>query len=237
MASEPLYNTGLDFSSKIEDVNYVKLPDLFNDVANSIEAWIKIPTDIPDDYSIGVFFGAHGSWLVDLGPREESRTCNLIEIHPGGQPFFHWNDREHLIKLSELDFRTGEWIHYAVVRDEAASRRGMFTFYVKGEEVYVHILGAGTPVIPRDPFIIGGGYRTVNENSEVTFDGKVGELRVWNTARSAEQIKDNMNKELTGNEEGLLGYWKFDEGEGDVLHDSSPYENHGAIVGAKWYTE
>lgn len=35
-------------------------------------------------------------------------------------------------------------------------------------------------------------------------------------------------------ETGLVGWWKFDEGTGDILHDSSGKNNHGDIRGAKW---
>lgn len=34
--------------------------------------------------------------------------------------------------------------------------------------------------------------------------------------------------------EGLVGWWKFDEGTGDILHDSSGKNNHGKIHGATW---
>jgi len=66
-----------------------------------------------------------------------------------------------------------------------------------------------------------------------TIDGEVYEVRIWNTARTQQQIQDNMNKELTGNEEGLIGYWKFNEGTGLTAYDSAG-ANHGTIHGATW---
>ena len=33
---------------------------------------------------------------------------------------------------------------------------------------------------------------------------------------------------------GLVGYWKFDEGLGNIVYDSSGYSNHGTIYGATW---
>ncbi|MFH0795443.1 MAG: LamG domain-containing protein [Candidatus Omnitrophota bacterium] len=35
-------------------------------------------------------------------------------------------------------------------------------------------------------------------------------------------------------EEGLAGWWKFDEGSGEILHDSSGNGNDGKIYGATW---
>ncbi len=39
---------------------------------------------------------------------------------------------------------------------------------------------------------------------------------------------------VAAGEEGLLGYWKFDEGQGDVVVDRSGRENDGEIWGARW---
>ena len=37
-------------------------------------------------------------------------------------------------------------------------------------------------------------------------------------------------------EKGLLAHYRFDEGEGEILHDASGHGNHGAIEGATWVT-
>ena len=59
------------------------------------------------------------------------------------------------------------------------------------------------------------------------------EVRIWNTARTQQQIQDNMNKELSGDEPGLVGYWKFNEGQGTTVYDNAG-NNHGTIHGATW---
>lgn len=51
------------------------------------------------------------------------------------------------------------------------------------------------------------------------FPGHVSELRVWNVARSSSDLKEDMNKSLSGNENGLIGYWTFNEGEGQSSTD------------------
>jgi len=35
---------------------------------------------------------------------------------------------------------------------------------------------------------------------------------------------------------GLMAYWNFNEGNGDILHDRSENKNHGTIYGATWTT-
>jgi hypothetical protein len=67
------------------------------------------------------------------------------------------------------------------------------------------------------------------DGSEFHFHGFVDEVRVWNLARTAGEIQADMHRRLAGNETGLIGYWRCDEGEGQVLHDASPLGNHGQL--------
>jgi len=61
------------------------------------------------------------------------------------------------------------------------------------------------------------------------YDGMIDEVRIWEIMRTQQEIEDNMNCLLSGNEEGLVGYWRMDEGEGQTLHDMTPNENHGIL--------
>ena len=46
--------------------------------------------------------------------------------------------------------------------------------------------------------------------SETIFcDGHFDELRIWTDIRTAQEISDNYQTELVGNEANLVGYWKF----------------------------
>lgn len=48
---------------------------------------------------------------------------------------------------------------------------------------------------------------------ERQLDGEICEVRVWNVARSQQEIFDNMyNIEDPANTPGLQAYWKFNEG-------------------------
>ncbi len=46
-----------------------------------------------------------------------------------------------------------------------------------------------------------------------------------------------MFNELTGNEEGLVASWNFNEGFGNTIYDLSGNGNHGTIYGATWSTD
>ena len=60
------------------------------------------------------------------------------------------------------------------------------------------------------------------------FHGELDEIRIWNVARSQEQIQAAMNTSLSGKEEGLLAYWNFDDG---TAKDLSGHGNDGLLNG------
>ena len=48
------------------------------------------------------------------------------------------------------------------------------------------------------------------------------QIRMWKKCLSENVIKDNMSRQVAGDSDGLIGYWKCDEGTGNELKDSSP---------------
>jgi len=61
------------------------------------------------------------------------------------------------------------------------------------------------------------------------------EVRVWNVARTHEEIVGNLDRNLTGGEAGLAGLWQFNEGAGVAVADQTANGNGAVIVnGATW---
>lgn len=53
------------------------------------------------------------------------------------------------------------------------------------------------------------------------FDGFIDEVRLWDEARTEEQLKENLNKPFTEPiTPGLLGQWTFNEGAGEMVIDA-----------------
>jgi cell division septation protein DedD len=61
------------------------------------------------------------------------------------------------------------------------------------------------------------------------FGGIIDEVRIWNVPRTQQQIQEDMYRQLAGNEPGLVGYWNFNEGEGQIAHDLTANGNHGRL--------
>ncbi len=120
--------------------------------------------------------------------------------------------------------RVGEWQHIAVVYSSSDVK-----FYFNGTE---YSYGnpdqttntAETANIGRNPTY--GEY----------FDGSINEVRIWKVALTQSQIQDMMHNEITPstiatglNWSDLIGYWKFEEGSGQIAYDSSDSSNDARL--------
>jgi len=59
------------------------------------------------------------------------------------------------------------------------------------------------------------------------------ELRIWNTEVSRESSVANMNVSLVGNEDGLMGYWPMNEGNGNLAKDAARFK-HITLDNVNW---
>ncbi|TCO09862.1 BNR-4 repeat-containing protein [Natronoflexus pectinivorans] len=114
----------------------------------------------------------------------------------------------------------GEWNHVALVITENTK-----TLYLNGvpfEQTgsFTNFNFNGTTYLGWDP--------AVNDR---TLRGLVNEFRIWNTARSAQELSDYKNETLTGCEDGIIGYWNFNNASPQVT-DLTNNEKHGIINGA-----
>lgn len=78
----------------------------------------------------------------------------------------------------------------------------------------------------------------VTSNPFQLLQGEMSEVRLWNCARSADEIADTMHLQLTGRETDLAGYWKLGgiaKEDGEMLvYDFSVNANHGKARGAPY---
>ncbi|WP_428224512.1 LamG-like jellyroll fold domain-containing protein [Flavobacterium sp.] len=65
---------------------------------------------------------------------------------------------------------------------------------------------------------------------EVTFNGAIDEVRIWNTVRSDAEVLADMNTCLTGGELGLYLSYNFNEGSRTIIHDLSVNHYDGEIL-------
>lgn len=88
------------------------------------------------------------------------------------------------------------------------------------------------------PYEGSGSVQIGSQNSnQHFFDGNLDDIRIWNVARTVEQINSSKNCELQGNESGLLAYYKFNQGFSSAdntsittLTDATVNANNGALT-------
>jgi len=118
-----------------------------------------------------------------------------------------------------------QWYHLAAVNSNGARH-----LYVNGIEKPV----SGTPITiatNSDPVTFGVDYLAAPRY----LDGLMDEVRIWNIVRSQTEIQGAMNRRLSGEEAGLAGYWRLDEGSGTNAVDSTTNGNNGVLMnGALW---
>lgn len=197
--------------------SYVELPpNIFRNLNEAtVEFWAK--WDRFNNYSRVFEFGA--SW----------QSMSVFNHYNGGDLRFNLypkNSKENpasaFVARANGVLRSNEWIHVAVV-----SGPGGMKLYANGEVVGMHTNEASLAAINVEQInLLGRGLSRNPDDKD--FRGQLDEVRVWNHRRTPEQIRENMNRRISGRAEGLVGLWNFDDG---MATDASARANHGKFVG------
>jgi len=132
---------------------------------------------------------------------------------------FFFRDESNLVdKFIPVTIERGIWHHIAVTLNS----EGIVKTYFNGNLIDTDV--RDVPINVTGILNIGRSSRTETEH----FDGFIDEVRIWNIARTQEDIQATMNATLQGDEPGLVGYWSVDD---STANDSSLYGNHGTLMG------
>ncbi len=134
---------------------------------------------------------------------------------PNNMPQFVVNIGGHQRLNANARLNLNTWYHIAGVYDGS-----MMYLYINGK-LDKSQSQTGNLTTTSHALGLGGEDRNL--------DGQMDEVRIWNTARTASQIRNNMCKSLTGNESGLVAYYNFDNTSGTVLQDFSGNGYNGAL--------
>jgi anthranilate/para-aminobenzoate synthase component I len=118
------------------------------------------------------------------------------------------------------EFVVGKWYHLAGTYDGSTIAIFVDGLFVDSKNI------SGRLNIDQSDLYIGRGNPTFSSGEY--FHGELDEIRIWNVARSQEQIQAAINSPLTGREEGLVGYWNFEDG---TAKDLSSNGNDGVLDG------
>ena len=189
----------------------------------TVSAWIK-PTEYPNEYTrIILKTDERGqnphkrSFLLQIVDSGKIRTTSA----PQGMDFVSISSPSNSVELNN-------WHHIAAVIDV---KKDSFKLFIDGNEVGKrNYRGAKSIHKSKLPFRFGWMHWD-NPESQKSYVGQIDEVRIWNIPRTEDQIRADMNKQLKGDEPGLIGYWKFDEQSDGIVADSSPNNNEGRLIG------
>ncbi|KQC12883.1 MAG: hypothetical protein APR63_10020 [Desulfuromonas sp. SDB] len=214
--------SALKFTPNQSSTNCPASPGLNITDSLTIEAWIY-PTGWGPNTTVG-----YGT-ILD----KEEFTVLLIKGVYGknclGLKMNHQEGGSSLTMTPDSSISLHGWLHIAV------------TYGYEDSTVKIYINGVEQTLNSTNP---PSGKIADNLNSDLSigfyqnfnysFDGIIDEVRLWNIVRSSQEVYANMGGYLSGNEAGLVGYWKMNEGWGDSLIDNSVNTYNFSVEDINW---
>lgn len=161
------------------------------------------------DHLISTVMGVEDAFLIRIG--DAGIPQNQLQIATANRAKY---------TSSDLIIPTNVWVHIAVTYDAVTHE---LTVYINGRNKLRANTGTITPIDwgNRD-FWIGHSF-----DSNRFLTGNISECRVWNKALTSDEINSpNHFYFVDPASEGLVAYWKFNEGGGSVVTDYSKNGNN-----------
>ena len=175
--------------------------------------------DLTSNYTLEAWiFPETFSWLAGIISKYHTNAANGYLLRMTNQAPYTGLGFDELITSTNI-LNANQWYHVAAVK-EGGSRR----LYLNGVEQ--SLSGSALNISANNnPIRIGSDY------GSRYFDGRIDEVRIWNIAREQADIAADMDSTLSGNENGLVAYYHFNEGEGNTLYDQTGNGHDGLLIG------
>lgn len=194
--------TGLDFDGTNDYVSVADANALDLTKNFTLEAWVH-PTSLGSGYSR--ILGKSGAYGLGIN------NANIRFSTYGVQNY----DLAYAVP-------TGQWTHIALVMNNTDDA----LFYVNGI-LRGTVDGTVSAEISGDALWIGA---SSNGGGEEYFNGRIDEVRIWNTPRTATQIQDNLLRVVDPASANLVATYRFDEALGTSLTDATSNALNGTLT-------
>lgn len=203
----PSSGQALDFDG-VDDVVTVPANEGFNPQSYTIEAWVRF--DINN----------RNQTIMD----NSRRWMYYNYAQAGSSIKFGFEDNGHPREAGfSFTPTAGIWYHLACSFNNTSKES---YFYINGELQDVQNINYA-PSQTNFEMKIGNHYTFTGWE----LDGRIEDARFWNIARTETQIGASYTTELSGNESGLVFYYKFDGEATCDVQDCSPNQLHGTREG------
>ena len=171
----------------------------------TLEAWVYMSSFLINNQAImsaSIPDNAHGTEIyIRFGDADV--PYNVLQIKTGGTQF-----------ETNTVFNPYTWYHLA------------FTYANDLATIYVNGVVDNQKSISVSQYIINNLSLCSSGSQYFKAQARMAQVRFWKKALSQNAIQDAMNRQVPSDSDGLIGYWKLDEGQGSTLYDSSPNERH-----------
>lgn len=208
------YATGLDWALLFKGTGGGKISiphaaDLAMNVAFTLEAWVY-PMGFSSNYWENTIVSTEaeaGGYALDLGGNGQGR----LVIYSDG-----WKE----VVLPAGSIVLNKWQHIAGVYDGSSLK-----LYVDG--VLKATAATGALVPSTGPLYIA----ETSAWSGREFNGGIDEVRIWNKVLAAKDIQDYKDRKLARNENGLVAYYRFNEGiNSTIIKDLTSNNHNGSFL-------
>ncbi len=173
--------------------------DITSAASNTItlECWVKFNTINVQQNFLGMYQALNASTYTRLIPYITS--ANKVDLYMANA------SSSASYTTSSYTISAGTWYHMAFVYDNQKSY-----VYVNGVLQSSNTSTVAYSMDGTDVLVVGCDRSGGNQgfDSDITLD----ELRIWNTARTATQIAENMDKYVAPTTSGMIAYYNFDQG-------------------------
>ncbi|BAZ23304.1 patatin [Kalymmatonema gypsitolerans NIES-4073] len=184
--------------------------------AFTISGWIN-PQDLKNQAST---YGTRNVFFA----RSSDRYSDNFEFgisQEGNLDVYIDDKHDKVIKtFGNGELTVGQWHFFAIVFNQ-----GQLTIYLDGHEYFGSCTGSSLNKAT-SPVTLGA---TLHNN--IYFTGQLANISVWNYSCSPVEIQSHRSGLVVGNEEGLVAYWKLNEGEGVTVKDQTGNAHDGKLRG------
>ena len=202
----------------------------WNNYSNSSKDEIKLPNDFPslgNTFTLEAMFYSNDSTsdyhqkiignLIFTGNQYGNSSPHITFIR-NNDIYYGFSNNGELKNRIKANVRSAKkWQHVAFSFDGTKAK-----LYLDG--IAIDSTSSWAGITPSDIPITSIGTR---------FSGKIDEVRIWNIARSASEINQNMDVEVNENSSGLLAYYKMNTDEDFKIIDYSTNQFHASIDDAE----
>lgn len=204
------------------------------------DQFVEIPSFPPlgltgaEGFSIMVWVKGNqwtGNRVVDKTSKDGA-TGYMLELVPTSvYNYATWRFcASHICLSGERLLSLGQW-HHLAVSYHPDQRLSLYVDGVLDLEWHQRVaiepnllpLRIGKPADPSDQWR--------GRHGEGVFDGVIDDLSLWSAPLKPRLLSRLMFSRPGASQPNLIGYWGFNEGSGDIVHDTSIHQYHGRIFG------